>query len=115
MTTTIAREEASRLANLLRREHHALAEFLVALADFDRRQRWESLGHKSLFEFLRRELRFFGLSSRDAAFLAASIRPVENPPRRDFLVTQVRPHAAPEAATPACDPTAGSLLLQRPK
>ena len=34
--------------------------------------------------------RFFGLSSRDAAFVAASIRPVENAPRRDFLVRPVR-------------------------
>ncbi len=38
--------------------------------------------------------RFFGLSSRDAAFVAASIRPVENAPRRDFLVRPVRAVAA---------------------
>jgi hypothetical protein len=121
-----------------------MAEFLVALADFDRRRLWESLGYRSLFDFLRRELRlsagaaqylktaaelvqsypeveaalrsgdlclssvielakvltpenasevlpcFFGLSSRDAAFVVASIRPVENPPTRDFIVTPVR-------------------------
>jgi hypothetical protein len=48
---TNAREETSRLADLLRREHDALAEFLVALADFDRRRLWETLGHSSLFSF----------------------------------------------------------------
>ncbi len=32
---TTAREETTRLADLLRREHHALAEFLVALAAFN--------------------------------------------------------------------------------
>jgi hypothetical protein len=32
---TTAREQTLILADLLRREHHALAEFLVALAAFD--------------------------------------------------------------------------------
>jgi hypothetical protein len=44
------------LAALLRREHDALAEFLVALADFDRRRAWAELGYSSLFYFLHREL-----------------------------------------------------------
>jgi 5-methylcytosine-specific restriction endonuclease McrA len=44
------------LAALLRREHDALAEFLVALADFDRRRAWAELGYASLFSFLHREL-----------------------------------------------------------
>jgi hypothetical protein len=44
------------LATLLRREHEALAEFLVALADFDRRRAWAELGYPSLFYFLHREL-----------------------------------------------------------
>ena len=141
---TTAREDSSRLADLLRCEHRALAEFLVALAAFDRERRWVELGYPSLFEFLRRELklsagaaqyrktaaqliqehpaveaglrdrdlclssvvelakvitpenapevlpRFFGKSARDAAFGAASIRPVQDPPRREFLVTPVR-------------------------
>jgi hypothetical protein len=46
-----AREETSRLADLLRREHHALAEFLIALAEFDRERRWVQLGYASLFDF----------------------------------------------------------------
>src|SRR5689334_2376592 len=53
---TNAREESLRLANLLGRERAALADFLVALADFDRRRVWLDLGHKSLFYFLHREL-----------------------------------------------------------
>jgi HNH endonuclease len=52
-----ARALTENLAALLRREHHALAEFLVALADFDQRRCWVELGHSSLFYFLHRELR----------------------------------------------------------
>ena len=33
-----------------------MADFLVALADFDRRRGWEVLGHASLFAFLTSEL-----------------------------------------------------------
>ncbi len=51
-----ARALTENLASLLRREHTALGEFLVALADFDRRRLWEQLGHASLFAFLHREL-----------------------------------------------------------
>ncbi len=52
-----ARALTENLAALLRREHDALAEFLVALADFDRRRLWVELGHASLFYYLHRELR----------------------------------------------------------
>ncbi len=58
------RNLTQRLAELLRREHGALADFLVALADFDREQRWVELGYTSCFYFLHREL---GLS-KGAAF-----------------------------------------------
>ncbi len=61
---TSARDLSARLAELLQRERAALAEFLVALADFDRKRLWVELGHASLFYFLHREL---GLSS-GAAF-----------------------------------------------
>jgi len=61
---TSARDFTTRLADLLRRERAALAEFLVALADFDRQRLWLDLGHSSLFYFLHREL---GLS-KGAAF-----------------------------------------------
>ena len=52
-----ARALTDNLANLLRREHAALGEFLVALADFDRRRLWVDLGYTSLFYFVHRELR----------------------------------------------------------
>ncbi|MFY3743161.1 HNH endonuclease [Anaeromyxobacter sp. Red801] len=51
------RELSDRLVTLLRREHAALAEFLVALADFDVRRAWAELGYASLFHYLHRELR----------------------------------------------------------
>jgi hypothetical protein len=55
-----ARRARDALATLLRQEQAAMADFLVALADFDRRGGWEPLGHASLFAFLRVEL---GLST----------------------------------------------------
>jgi hypothetical protein len=158
---TTAREETARLSEMLRREHQALGDFLIALAAFDREKRWVELGYASLFSFLTRELKlsngaaqnrktaaelvqkypqveaalregrlclstvnevakvistenveellpkFFGLSARDAAFLAVSIRPVENPPVRDFLVTSVRGN---DTAAPPSPPGAGPQL-----
>ncbi|HSN14874.1 MAG TPA: HNH endonuclease signature motif containing protein [Anaeromyxobacteraceae bacterium] len=59
-----ARDLASRLASLLRREHGAMADFLLVLADFDAKRSWEELGHTSLFHFLHRELKL----SAGAAF-----------------------------------------------
>jgi hypothetical protein len=55
-----ARDLSSRLATLLRREREAMADFLLALARFDRDKLWRELGHTSLFYYLRREL---GLSA----------------------------------------------------
>ncbi|HZZ86009.1 MAG TPA: hypothetical protein VFE30_15860 [Anaeromyxobacteraceae bacterium] len=57
--------ETARLAQLLRTERSAFAEFLLALADFDRRRLWAELGHSSLFYFLHREL---GLSKGAAHY-----------------------------------------------
>jgi hypothetical protein len=62
---THARVLAGRLADLLHREQDAMGEFLVALADFDKRQGWLELGHSSLFYFLHREL---GLSKGAAHY-----------------------------------------------
>jgi hypothetical protein len=53
---TTARHLTLHLVDLLRREHAALAELLLALADFDRRRLWVELGHASFFSFLHREL-----------------------------------------------------------
>jgi len=60
-----ARELAADLLRLLRREQGAMADFLVALADFDDRRLWLKLGHSSLFTFLYREL---GLSKGASHF-----------------------------------------------
>lgn len=144
-----ARVLADRLAVLLDAERDGMADFLVALAEFDRRRAWEDLGYSSLFWFLHRELklskgaalyrkvaaelveahpevlvplrdgrlclttvfevskvlttenaanvlsRFFHLSRREAAEVAASLRPVEGPAVRE-IVTRV-----PVASSPA--------------
>ncbi len=122
-----------------------MADFLVALAEFDRRRGWASLGYSSLFWFLHRELklskgaalyrktaaelieahpqvvdplrdgrlclstvfevakvltsdnastvlpRFFHLSRKEAADVAAAIRPVQDPPHRTVLTTIAMP------------------------
>jgi hypothetical protein len=60
-----AREFTVRLQELLRRERLALADFLVAVADFDRERLWIELGYTSLFCFLHREL---GLSKGAAHY-----------------------------------------------
>jgi hypothetical protein len=60
-----ARDLAANLLRLLRREQGAMADFLVALADFDERRLWLKLGHSSLFIFLHREL---GLSKGASHF-----------------------------------------------
>src|SRR3954462_3456621 len=54
--TTTARDQAGRLADLLRREGAEMAEFLLALAEFEKERGWIELGHTSLFHFLHREL-----------------------------------------------------------
>ncbi len=65
MDTIESRTFAARLAQLLRNEQHAMADFLVALADFARRRRWVALGFSGLFPFLHGEL---GLSKAAAFF-----------------------------------------------
>jgi hypothetical protein len=156
-----ARELTARLAELLRRERAAMADFLVALADFDRRRLWLDLGYASLFHYLHRELglskgaahyrktaadlvqrfpeiveplsdgrlcvtsvvhlakvltpenrvemlpRFFHRSRREAAEVAAAIRPAEAAPRRD-VVTPVRA-AAPVAGTTSAGAVPGAM------
>jgi hypothetical protein len=63
--STDAHDLTARLADLLRREHAAMADFLVALADLDARKLWLDLGYPGLFLFLHREL---GLSKGAAHF-----------------------------------------------
>ncbi len=88
-----ARELTENLASLLRREHHALAEFLVALAEFDRRRAWVELGHSSLFYFLHRELRLSKSAAqyrKVAAELIQQIPGIVEPLRRgDLCLTSI--------------------------
>ena len=52
-----ARESSGHLADLLRRERVALADFLVALSEFDRAGAYRRLGFANLFDYLLRELK----------------------------------------------------------
>ncbi len=72
-----ALEETARLAQLLRREQSAFADFLLALAEFDRQRRWLDLGHSSLFYFLHREL---GLSKGAAHYRKVAAELVQRYP-----------------------------------
>ncbi len=54
-----------------------MAEFLLALAEFDRRRVWVELGHSSLFYFLHREL---GLSTGAAYYRQTAARLVQKFP-----------------------------------
>jgi len=155
---TTANEYTVRLSALLRREHEALADFLVELAEFDRLYLWREAGYGTLFDYLHRELklslgaahyrkvgadlvwrfpeiveplrdgricltsvvaiskvitpenrhevlpRFFHRSRQEAKEIAAAIRPVESPPRRD-VVTAIRPTPAMAASLGLAAPT----------
>jgi hypothetical protein len=64
MMTDTTRDLVARLIELLHREHDAMAEFLVQLAEFDRAKGWRELGYAGLFPFLERKLAL----SKSAAF-----------------------------------------------
>jgi 5-methylcytosine-specific restriction endonuclease McrA len=73
----VARESSRHLSTLLRHEQGAMADFLVALADFDRRALWRELGHSCLFYYLQRELR---LSDGAAHFRKVAARIIQRFP-----------------------------------
>ena len=72
-----ARVLTARLADLLAREHGDLADFLLALADFDRRRLWVELGYSGLFMFLHREL---GLSKGAAYYRKVAAELIQRVP-----------------------------------
>ncbi len=86
-----ARQRRDTLKTLLRTEQAAMADFLVALADFDRRRGWEPLGHAHLFAFLLVEL---GLSPaptfwrQEAARLLQRFPGLEQPGVALILITR---------------------------
>lgn len=55
-----------------------MAEFIVALSEFDRTRLWAELGHRDLFTYLKREL---GLSSGAAFYRKTAARLVQRFPR----------------------------------
>ena len=77
MSRQDANDVTARLADLLRCEQAAMAEFLVALADFDRTRLWLDLGYPGLFLFLHREL---GLSKGAAHFRKVAAKLVQRFP-----------------------------------
>jgi hypothetical protein len=80
-----ARESSRHLASLLRREHGAQAEFLVALAAFDEAGAYRRLGYANLFDYLHRELLLSRSSAHYRKVAARLLRrfPVIVPPLRD--------------------------------
>jgi hypothetical protein len=102
MTTPTPRDLATRLADLLRREHLAMADFLVALADFDARRCWLELGYASLFDFLHRDL---GMSKGTAFYRKTAAELIQRYPEiveplRDGRICITAIHALSKAITP---------------
>jgi hypothetical protein len=103
MDTTESRTFAARLADLLRNERHAMADFLVALAEFDRRRGWITLGHANLFDFLCRNLR---LSKGTAFYRQVAVGLIQRYPEvveplRDGRLCVTALHALSKVITPA--------------
>jgi hypothetical protein len=82
-----ARELSTRLVALLRTEHAALGDFLLALAEFDRRKAWRELGHASLFAYLRREL---GLSAGAAQYRKTAAELIQRFPEVEAALREGR-------------------------
>jgi hypothetical protein len=74
---TNARALSARLADLLRAEQGAMADFLLALSDFDARRRWVDLGYTNLFGYLHREL---GLSRSAAHYRRTAVELIQRFP-----------------------------------
>jgi hypothetical protein len=72
-----ARRLRDELKRFLRTEQSAMADFLVALADFDARRGWEPLGHANLFAFLQGDL---GLSRSGTYWRLSAARLVQRFP-----------------------------------
>ncbi len=109
-----AREETNHLADLLRREHMAMAEFLVVLAEFHRERRWVELGYRSLFYFLVHEL---GLSKGAAFYRNVSPRRrarSSRPPKFRFIrPTSAMPTRQSQVGSPSPRRLAPALSRRR--
>lgn len=109
MAPSTPRDLATRLADLLRRERFAMADFLVELAEFDRGRHWLALGYANLFVEPLRDgrlcvtaihalskaitpenraevlPRFFHLSKQEAKAVSAELAPEAVVPRKDVV------------------------------
>ena len=72
-----AREWSFRISELARREHSALADLLLAVAEFDGQDVYRQLGYSSLFDFLHREV---GLSRGSAYYRQVGARMIRRFP-----------------------------------
>jgi len=82
-----ARDLSNHLAALLCKEREAMADFLLALADFDAKSLWRDLGHTSLFYYLRRELR---LSAGAAQHRKTAVELIQQFPAAETALRQGR-------------------------
>jgi hypothetical protein len=76
-----------------------MADFLLALADFDANRRWQVELAKVITPENRLEIlpRFFHTSKKEAKEISAEIRPQEAAPHR-LVVTTLKPASSPSAA-----------------
>src|SRR3989442_4924717 len=56
METISPQERSARLAEMVRQERHLVAEFVIELADFAKRESYRELGYDSLFHYCVRQL-----------------------------------------------------------
>jgi 5-methylcytosine-specific restriction endonuclease McrA len=83
-----ARSLHARLVDLLRAEFSSLADFLEALAEFDRRRHFRDLGHADLFSYLHQGLKLSRAAAhhrRAAAWLVGRFPAVLEPIREGKL------------------------------
>ncbi|GEJ59294.1 HNH endonuclease [Anaeromyxobacter diazotrophicus] len=99
---TDARALSRRIASLLAEERNRLADFLVALADFDRQRGWGTLGYASLFQYLERELRLTSSAAARRVTAAALVQrfPAVVEPLRDGRVCMSVVYELSKALTP---------------
>ena len=104
-----ARDLSRRIASLLAEERNSLADFLVALADFDRQRGWAALGYATLFQYLERELRLTSSAAARRMTAAGLVQrfPAVVAPLRDGRVCMSVVYELAKALTPE---NAGDVL-----
>ena len=91
-----------RIASLLAEERNSLADFLVALADFDRQRGWAALGYATLFQYLERELKLTSSAAARRMTAAGLVQrfPALVEPLRDGRVCMSVVYELAKAVTP---------------